>query len=296
MSLQTHLETGATTIARTWALTRRDGLVMGFTDHDRDLVFDGIAYLAGGGLTARALEQSTGLAVDNSEAVGALTSSGLSDTDILAGLYDGATLVISEVNWANTAEVRVIFRGTIGEVSRAGVAFRAELRGLTEPLGQSRGRVFQPACSAVLGDSACKFETTAPGYFVDLVVDQHESGRIFTFASQPGFEDRWFEAGRCTILTGPAKGQIGVIKKDRETGAKRVIELWQGLSRPLTAGDTARFEAGCDKRAETCRLKFANFDNFRGFPHIPGEDWLMAYPKNSDTNDGGPLRTAVKSV
>jgi uncharacterized phage protein (TIGR02218 family) len=50
-----------------------------------------------------------------------------------------------------------------------------------------------------------------------------------------------------------------------------------------------RLEAGCDKRAETCRLKFANFLNFRGFPHLPGEDWLTAVPKAEGANDGGSL-------
>ena len=54
-------------------------------------------------------------------------------------------------------------------------------------------------------------------------------------------------------------------------------------------GDMVRIEAGCDRRAETCRLKFNNFLNFRGFPHIPGEDWVMSYPVSSARNDGGSL-------
>ena len=49
-----------------------------------------------------------------------------------------------------------------------------------------------------------------------------------------------------------------------------------------------RFEAGCDKQAPTCRLKFNNFLNFRGFPDIPGEDWLMATPVNAASTSGGP--------
>ena len=50
-----------------------------------------------------------------------------------------------------------------------------------------------------------------------------------------------------------------------------------------------RIEAGCDKRADTCRVKFGNFLNFRGFPHIPGEDWLTSYPVSSRANQGRSL-------
>ena len=47
--------------------------------------------------------------------------------------------------------------------------------------------------------------------------------------------------------------------------------------------------AGCDKRAGTCRGKFDNFLNFRGFPHIPGDDWVTAYPKDGAVHDGASL-------
>jgi uncharacterized phage protein (TIGR02218 family) len=35
---------------------------------------------------------------------------------------------------------------------------------------------------------------------------------------------------------------------------------------------------GCDKRLETCRDRFANTLNFRGEPHLPGNDLLTRYP------------------
>jgi uncharacterized phage protein (TIGR02218 family) len=35
---------------------------------------------------------------------------------------------------------------------------------------------------------------------------------------------------------------------------------------------------GCDKRFETCVTRFANAVNFRGEPHLPGNDLLMRYP------------------
>ena len=64
------------------------------------------------------------------------------------------------------------------------------------------------------------------------------------------------------------------------------IELWQRLSEPIEAGDTFRIVAGCDKQFTTCRTKFANVPNFRGFPHVPGNDFMLSIASRRDKNDG----------
>ena len=43
-ALQTHLDTGTTTLAWCWRLTRTGGAVFGFTDHDLALSFDGTTF------------------------------------------------------------------------------------------------------------------------------------------------------------------------------------------------------------------------------------------------------------
>ena len=193
------------------------------------------------------------------------------------------------VNWADPA-VRVLqFRGTLGEIVRSGGAFTAELRGLSEALNQPVGLIYHARCSAVLGDGRCGFDLSQPGYAEERPVEVVEEGRVFRFAAMPGFEDRWFEKGRLVVLDGVAKGLVGSIKNDRVRGVGREVELWQTLGAVPAQGDMVRIEAGCDRRAETCRLKFNNFLNFRGFPHIPGEDWVMSYPVSSARNDGGSL-------
>src|SRR5690606_20469724 len=131
-----------TTCCRCWALVRRDGATLGFTDHDADLGFEGITFRADTGLSAAALQQSTGLAVDNTEARGALSSEAITEADIRAGRFDGAGVTAWLVNWADPAQRVLQFRGTLGEVTRAGGAFRAELRGLAEALNQPQGRVY----------------------------------------------------------------------------------------------------------------------------------------------------------
>lgn len=289
--MKAHLATGATTLARCLAVRRADGVVLGFTDHDRDLSFDGVTFRADSGMTARAIQQGTGLSVDNSEAFGALRSDAIAEQDILAGRYDGAEVRVWLVNWSDPTMRVLQFRGTLGEITRSGGAFTAELRGLTEALNQPVGFIYHARCSAVLGDARCRFDLATPGYAEERPVEVVQDARVFRFASVAGHDDRWFEKGRLRVLSGAAAGLVGSIKNDRVRGAiGREVELWQSLGIAPAPGDLVRIEAGCDRRAETCRLKFDNFLNFRGFPHIPGEDWVMSYPTSAGRNDGGSLK------
>lgn len=288
--LKAHLATGATTVCHAWRIRRGDGVVMGFTDHDRDLSFDGVTFRADTGLTALALQQGTGLAVDNTEAIGALSDAAIREADVEAGRFDSAELTAWLVNWADVAQRQVEFRGTLGEIRRAGGAFRAELRGLTEALNQPMGRVYQKPCPAVLGDAACRVDLAAPGYATERAVEQVEDAQRFTFAALDGFDFGWFDRGRLIVLDGAAAGLSGLVKRDRFLDGRRVVELWQPLRAGIGPGDRVRLEAGCDKRFETCRLKFGNALNFRGFPDIPGEDWMMTLPARSGETSGGSRR------
>lgn len=289
-ALYSHLASGSTTVCRAWTVRRRDGLVLGFTDHDRDLLVDGVSCRADTGMTARALQQTTGLSVDNSEAFGALSAAAITEADLTAGRFDGAEVQAYLVNWAAPQDFLLQFRGSLGEISRADGSFKAELRGLTELLNRPHGMAYTPGCSAVLGDGRCRFDLRQPGYFAEVAVNAADDGRIFTFHDFASFDERWFEGGRFTPISGAASGLVGVVKIDRQTGSERRIELWQSLRAPITAGDMVRIEAGCDKSATTCRVKYSNFLNFRGFPHIPGEDWLASYPVPGRPN-GGLRRT-----
>lgn len=267
----------AQTLARAWSIRRADGMVLGFTDHDRRLQFGGVTFRPDRGLTARAISQTTGLAVDNSEAVGALSHDAITEIDLLSGRWDGATLRLWEVDWRDVSQRRLLFRGSLGEVSRANGAFRAELRGLAEPLNQAQGRIYHPRCTAELGDAACKMRLDTPTWTVELAVQGLEDARVFSISAFPAYDANWFEGGTLEVLDGVAMGLRGRIKNDTaRPGQRREIELWAGLAIPPAPGDRIRLVAGCDKAARTCRLKFANLLNFRGFPHLPPEDWLLA--------------------
>ncbi|MBW4708542.1 DUF2163 domain-containing protein [Roseobacter sp. YSTF-M11] len=288
--LQAHLASGLTTVAHAWSITRKDGVVLGFTDHDRDLEFEGVTFRADTGLTALSLAQSTGLSVDNTEALGALSDLSIREDEIEQGRFDEAQVEAWLVNWQDVSQRWLQFRGMIGELRRADGGFQAELRGLTEALNRPLGRVYQKPCTAVLGDTSCGVDLNAPGNFIDLPVEGVTQSRIFTWDNFSGFDAGWFSRGRLEVLSGDPAGLWGMIKHDRFDGSKRIIELWEPIRSAISGGTNVRLIAGCDKRSETCRLKFSNLANFQGFPDVPGEDWMMAVPKSTSANTGGSRR------
>ena len=289
-ALKADLESGLTTVCHAWRIERKDGAVFAFTDHDLPLRFDGDTFRADAGLSAKALAQTTGLSVDNSEAVGALSDSAIREDEIEQGRFDGAEVVSWLVNWADVSQRWVRFRGTIGEIVRVDGLFRAELRGLTEALNRTLGRVYQKPCTAVLGDAQCRFDLGLPGYTETLAVAEQEGARRFTWESLPGFDEQFFIRGRIEVLDGPAAGLFGLVKHDRVHDGGRTIELWEPIKGDVGPGTQVKLIAGCNKQLETCRLKFDNILNFQGFPDLPGEDWAVAVPKRTGTNSGGSLR------
>ncbi len=285
-----HLQGAHTTTCRCWAVVRADGTRLGFTDHDCGLEFDGHSFRADTGMGAKALQQTTGLSVDNTEALGALSDSAITEDDIEAGRYDQAEVTSWLVNWADVSQRQLQFRGTIGEIRRAGGAFEAELRGLTDRLNVPLGRVYQKPCSAVLGDAACGFDLDRPGYAAEVAADAVTDRRVFEVPVLDGFAPDWFRHGLLRVLDGAAAGLTGSVKRDIVSARARRIELWHPLRADIRPGDRVRLIAGCDKRVATCRFKFDNYLNFQGFPDIPGDDWSISDPSREQRLDGGSRR------
>jgi uncharacterized phage protein (TIGR02218 family) len=104
-----------------------------------------------------------------------------------------------------------------------------------------------------------------------------------------GFAAGLFTLGRLSWTSGPNTGRVAeVASHDVAAGARR-LTLLEAPVRPVAAGDDLIVRAGCDKRLETCRDRFANVANFRGFPHIPGQDTVVRYPNRGDANAGDVL-------
>ena len=155
------------TIALCWRIERRDGVAVGLTAHDRDLVVDGLLHRAAPGMVPSAVVREGGLDADTSDIGGALTSSALSARDLAAGRWDGARVVLFAVDWTDVANRVPLQEGTIGAVEVTDGGFVAELTGaaLDRPVDEETA----PMCRARLGDARCRVPMAARRWFARVV-------------------------------------------------------------------------------------------------------------------------------
>ena len=287
-----HLGGQATTLANCWRLTRSDGVVMGFTDHDQPIALAGVVFEATTGLTASQAVAAADLSVGGGDVSGALASAAITEADIIAGLYDGATIDVFVVNWADPTQNVQVRSGMIGEITRQDNAFVAEVRSLASLLDAQKGRIYQHRCDADLGDARCTIDLTRATMRGSGVVVSSTSQSQLVASGLTAFAVGWFARG-LLVVTGGANAGFGVEVKLHASGpAGTYLEFWQPAPSAFAAGDTFTVTAGCDKLIETCDLRFSNAANFRGFPHIPGSDFLMAHPAlTAQPNNGGALVT-----
>lgn len=285
-ALQAKLDAGVTTLAQCWKLTRRDGMVVGFTDHDVDLTFDGVTFRAGTGLSASEATSRFGLAVDGAEIAGALSDDSLSEHDLAGGRYDAATIETWLVDVTDVGLRVLTARGSLGEVRREGAAFGAELRGLADALAQESGRLYTARCGADLGDTRCRVDLASPVFRGSGAVVTVDGMSQFTASGLAGFADGWFSAGKLVWSSGANTGLAMEVKIHRNAGGVVRLVLWQAMADAILPGDGFVVTAGCDKQFSTCRNRFGNSGNFRGFPHIPGNDFVLSYPRPSAARGG----------
>jgi uncharacterized phage protein (TIGR02218 family) len=279
--LQAHLDSGATTLCWCWKLTRRDGVVQGFTDHDKALTFDTVIFEAASGFTASDIKDGVGLSVDNLDVSGALSSASLNENDLAAGKYDDAAIAIYRVNWADVSQ-RVLMRsGSLGEIKRTGAGFTAEVRGLAHYLQQPKGRLYQYTCDADLGDARCGVVLTTASYKATGAILSVLSARRFTVSGLASFAHEFFSRGLVTMTSGSATAEKFEVKLHSFVNSVATIELWTEPSAVIAVGNTFTVTAGCDKRFATCRDKFANSVRFRGFPAMPGNDFVTRVARRS---------------
>ncbi len=285
--LAAHLAGGVTTLCRCWTLTRSDGLVLGFTDHDQDITLDGVIHRARSGLEASEASAELGFAVAGMDVAGVLHAAGLSEADIRRGLYDGATVRISLVSWSNPDDRQLLDVMVIGEIRRGDSAFVAELRGAAHRFDEERGRLYTRRCSADLGDSRCAKPVSAVG---STIAATDGAGTV-TLPGLAGYTGGWFSGGRLSFTSGANSGHQVEIRQHDLIDGLAVLQLWLDAPMTIAAGDGVSATPGCDKSFATCRSKFGNSVNFRGFPHIPGTELLLqvAGQRVAPVADGGSL-------
>ena len=272
-----------TTLCTCWRLTRRDGEVFGATDHDAELVIDGVTYSPAAGLELVSFETGAGLAPGRAAADGAVSLDFLNGADVDAGLWDGARVDVWRVDWRAVEHRLMIWSGSLSEVSRFGGGVSAELVSLKAGLERRIGRVYSRRCDADVGDARCGVGLAAPEFEATGAVASIPGARAFTSPALEAFASGWFTGGRLEWTSGANAGFA--VRIVRQAGVE--IEVAGPMKAAIAIGDAFVATAGCDKAFATCREKFVNAARFRGFPHMPGPEAVLAGPAAGPPNDGG---------
>jgi len=274
-ALVAHIASGSTTLCTIVKLTRRDAVVMGFTDHDTDLVVGGVTYEAAFGYTRSAVSANSTLAVDNMEVLGVIDSESLLDTDLRAGVYDFARIEIALVNWADLTMGTLRLPGwRLGQVEVMDHAFKAEILGIAQAFTKAIIRLYTPDCDADLGDTRCGV-TLASYTETGTVSAVANPMRQFTATISGSRPAGFFDGGLVTWTSGPNAGYPPLEVKSEAAG---VVTLYLPTNKTIAVGNTFSISAGCDKSSATCNAKFANIARFRGFPFVPGLDAAVETP------------------
>lgn len=288
-ALAAHLEQEVTTLCHCWRVIRTDGVVFGFTDHDQPLTVDGSLFEPHSGLAPTEARTSLGLTTDTLDVAGVLSSNLIKEEEIAAGLFDRAQVETILVNWREPSSFLEIRRAVVGKIDRTDGQFVAELESPLQNLDQPNGRYFRRSCDADLGDAQCGFDLSQSGFRGAGSVSAVVSKNIIEAVGLDGFADAWFSNGTLTWTSGPNTGRVLHIVTHRFDGSSTSLTLDQTNCLNLSTGDQFDIAAGCDKRFSTCKKKFSNALNFRGFPHLLGNDAAYAYAREGQSFDGAPL-------
>jgi len=301
--LATHLQQDSTTLSRLWKITRKDGTILLFTDHDQDITYGTLGggyspppaiYKAMHGFTSTATAKKADNSPDNMEVVGFLDSTAITEADIRAHLYDFCDIELRVVNWADLTQGDLkLIKGTLGNVKMVNGQFQAEIRGLNQFLTTMLGGTYGPVCRADLFDAGpdtgnhyrCQLNrsdyvqtgsVTVSYGPTNIVPPTNSLLRISPHFSAIPAPATWFNDGIIKFTSGVLNGyQFEIQNWDGAT-----LTLFAGVPMPFqpSPGDTYEIEPGCNKLRSDCRDKFVNIINFQGEPDMPGLQVLMQTP------------------
>ena len=258
-----------TSIALCWLLERADGAGIGLTSHDQPLLRDDASFEPAPGIMPASITRKLGLEAGAGEITSALSSEALNDEDLALGRWNGAGVQLTAVDWTDPEANSIqLLGGEIGSVSIDGNSFTADLQGAAVKLDNPVCPATSAECRAQFGDKQCRIDLA--GRTIGATVIESNAGAL-TF-DEP-IDERYI-LGRLRYMSGANCGLTSIVLSVSPTG----VQLRDLPRAPVEIGCRVQLREGCDKRFATCVSRFANGANFRGEPHLPGNDLLTRYP------------------
>jgi uncharacterized phage protein (TIGR02218 family) len=281
--LLTHFRSKSTSLCRCFRVTRTDGQVFAWTEHTESLVIDGLTYLATTGLGVSSTQTTDTMAVPTIDVTAFLDVS--TEADILAGIWDSADVIMFEANYRNiptsfnVARLNILRSGKLGRISLHDNIFQAELLGLGQALNTRIGSQYTTSCPWQLGDAVCAGGIVplniAAFTFAGIVSAVSASPRLIFSAVALDQRRGIFNRGTITFSTG---ANANLPPMDIRTWSDKQFTMQRPLPYAVAVGDTFAAIWGDDKTFATCRDRFNNAAQFRGFHFLPGIDKLLEDP------------------
>ena len=259
-----------TTLAFCWRVERTDGVAIGLTSHDRDLVVDGLVHRASPGMSPSAIRREEGLDADTGDVSGALGGAAIGEADLSAGRWDGARVRLFAVDWTDVSRRVDLSEGVIGAVELSDAGFTAELRGAMAALDRAVVEETSPECRAELGDRRCRVPMAGRRRFARVLAA--EGASLSVDAVEPVADA--YGGGRVRWFGGANAGLEGAVARSEGT----LLQLRAPPAFAAEAGALVELVEGCGKSLAVCRERFGNGASFRGEPFLPGMDLLTRYP------------------
>jgi hypothetical protein len=133
-------------VATVLLVERADGVVFGYTDRDNPLEISGQVYVPAPGISGIKVTLNNSAQV-GSQSVRAAWVPSMSDSDIVAGLYDSATVKLGFASWKNPSYgVLWFFAGALGTIQRTADGFEATAQSALWVLQRPLGISTTPTC------------------------------------------------------------------------------------------------------------------------------------------------------
>jgi len=261
-------------VATFWRINRRDGVTLGFTSHNRDLVFGGVRHRAAPGMLPSAVRRTAELEKDAAEVQGVLAHDAISGADMRKGRFDGASIAIGVVDW-ETLEQTTLFHGEIGAISEESGQFEAQLLSAKSGLDADLVPRTSPTCRARFCDPDCQLNAVRFTHLAVVSACDSETGRVSCSGAPAPLlmrhgSLRWLDGPHAGVTMQVIDGDVAGLVVDGQ------------LDSPIAAGTRVLLREGCDHTLATCSARFGNSLNFQGEPFLPGNDLLGRYPSGSE--------------
>jgi uncharacterized phage protein (TIGR02218 family) len=239
---------------------------------DEDITFEGNLYKAADSFGLSSSEEEVSSTKSNLGLIGIIEDQQISATRINNGVFDNAIIEIFILEKDNLEASKItISKGYLSDLQIDGDSFTFDIKPISSRLKTNIINIYSPTCRAKLGDSKCAKDLTSYRS-TGSVSEVDTSNPRLKFSDDSRAESAgYYNYGTIKFTSGDNIGKKFEIKKYKTPE----IELLLPTYEEIKIGDEYEITAGCDKRFSSCVDKFDNAINFRGEPHIPGNEKIL---------------------